>query len=71
MLLEGFQILIIISDIHLMDGICGISISASAFSLFADRQGELAFDATWHVDSIHRSIKEIGILLMGDINGIW
>ena len=29
--------LIIVSDIHLGDGTCGKSISASAFHLFADR----------------------------------
>ena len=67
MLLEGFHILIIISDIHLMDGICGKSISASAFSLFADRLRELAFNASWLIDSTYHPINEIDILLMGDI----
>ena len=70
MLLEGFHILIIISDIHLMDGICGKSISASAYFLFADRLSELAFNASWLVESPYHPNNEINILLMGDINGI-
>jgi hypothetical protein len=59
--------LIIISDIHLMDGTCGKSISASAFALFTDRLRELAFNASWRVDGTYRPIKETDILLMGDI----
>jgi hypothetical protein len=59
--------LIIISDIHLMDGTCGKSIQASAFSLFSDRLKELAMNASWRVDGSYRPIKEIDILLMGDI----
>lgn len=59
--------LIIISDIHLMDGTCGRSISATAFSLFTDRLKELAFNASWRVDGTYRPIKETDIILMGDI----
>ena len=59
--------LVIISDIHLMDGTCGKSISASAFRLFNDRLQELAFNASWHSDGTYHPIQEINILLMGDI----
>lgn len=59
--------LIIISDIHLMDGTCGKSIPPSAFSLFSDRIRELAFNASWRVDGSYRPIQDIDILLMGDI----
>jgi len=59
--------LIIISDIHLMDGTCGKSIQVSAFSLFSDRLKELAMNASWRVDGSYRPIKQIDILLMGDI----
>ncbi len=59
--------LIIISDIHLMDGTCGKSIPVSAFLLFSDRLKELALNASWRVDGKYRPIKEIDILLMGDI----
>jgi UDP-2,3-diacylglucosamine pyrophosphatase LpxH len=65
--LGDFQLLIIISDIHLMDGTCGKSISASAFRLFTDRLLELAFNASWRSDGTYRPIKEINILLLGDI----
>jgi len=59
--------LIIASDIHLGDGTCGKSISDSAFRLFADRLQELAFNASWRSDGVYRPIKEIDILLLGDI----
>ena len=59
--------LIIISDIHLMDGTCGKSISASAFRLFSDRLQELAMNASWREDGTYRPIQEIDILMMGDI----
>ena len=59
--------LVIISDIHLMDGTCGKSIPASAFSLFTDRLIELAFNASWRGDGTYHPIEEIDILLMGDI----
>jgi UDP-2,3-diacylglucosamine pyrophosphatase LpxH len=50
-----------------MDGTCGKSIPASAFSLFSDRLKELTLNASWRVDGRYRPIKEIDILLMGDI----
>jgi hypothetical protein len=59
--------LIIVSDIHLGDGTCGRSISASAFHLFADRLKELAFNASWQSDGTYRPISEVTILMMGDI----
>jgi hypothetical protein len=59
--------LLIVSDIHLADGTCGKSISASAFRLFADRLNELAFNASWRSDGTYQPVKEINILLMGDI----
>ncbi len=59
--------LIIISDIHLGDGTCGKSISASAFRLFADRLQELAFNASWWPDGTYHPIEQIDILMLGDI----
>jgi UDP-2,3-diacylglucosamine pyrophosphatase LpxH len=59
--------LIIISDIHLGDGTCGKSISASAFRLFADRLKELALNASRWSDGTYHPIGQIDILLMGDI----
>lgn len=59
--------LIVVSDIHLGDGTCGKSISASAFHLFADRLQELALNASWRSDGTYQPIKEIAILLLGDI----
>ena len=59
--------LIIVSDIHLGDGTCGKSISASAFRLFNDRLHELAFNASWQPDGSYHPIQEIDILLLGDV----
>ena len=59
--------LIIISDLHLGDGTCGKSISASAFELFADRLRELAKNASWRTDERYKPIDEIDILMLGDI----
>jgi UDP-2,3-diacylglucosamine pyrophosphatase LpxH len=59
--------LIIISDLHLGDGTCGKSISASAFELFADRLRELAKNASWRADERYKPIDEIDILMLGDI----
>jgi hypothetical protein len=59
--------LIIISDIHLMDGTCGKSISASAFRLFSDRLQGMALNASWREDGLYRPIQEIDILMLGDI----
>ncbi|HTX90925.1 MAG TPA: hypothetical protein VMC09_06875 [Anaerolineales bacterium] len=59
--------LLIVSDIHLGDGTCGQSISASAFSLFADRLAELAFNASWRADGSYQPLECIDILMLGDI----
>jgi UDP-2,3-diacylglucosamine pyrophosphatase LpxH len=59
--------LIIASDIHLGDGTCGKTISASAFRLFVERLKELAFNASWRTDGNYRPIEHIDILLLGDI----
>lgn len=59
--------LLIISDVHLGDGTTAKSIPPSAFRLFADRLREMAYFASWRSDGIYRPIKEIDLLLMGDI----
>jgi UDP-2,3-diacylglucosamine pyrophosphatase LpxH len=59
--------LVIISDLHLTDGTCGKSISVEAFTLFADRLEELAFNASWRADGHYRPVSEINVLLLGDI----
>ncbi len=65
--LQETIMLIIISDLHLTDGSCGKSISASAFDLFATRLKELALNASWRADDTYRPLEEIDILLLGDI----
>jgi hypothetical protein len=59
--------LIIISDLHLTDGTCGRSISDSLFQLFVDRLKELVMHASRRANDSYRPIREVDILLMGDI----
>ena len=59
--------LIIISDLHLGDSTCGKSISSDAFYVFAERLDEMAMRASWRSDGSYKPIKEINILLLGDI----
>ena len=59
--------LIIVSDLHLVDGTSGTPITAGAFKLFADRINELASSASWRSDDTYRPLEGIDIILMGDI----
>lgn len=59
--------LIIMSDVHLGDGTCGASISASAFRLLAERIRELAYHASFRADGSYRPLESIDLLLLGDI----
>ena len=59
--------LIIVSDLHLMDGTSGTPITAGAFKLFADRINELASSASWRKNETYKPLEGIDILLMGDI----
>ena len=58
---------IIVSDLHLVDGSSGKSITAGAFKIFADRVTELATSASWRTNGRYRPIESIDILLLGDI----
>jgi len=59
--------LIIASDIHLVDGTCAKSISPSAFYLFEDRLRQTAYQASWRKDNTYHPIDGIDLVLMGDI----
>ena len=59
--------LIILSDLHLTDGTCGVSISPDAFYVFTERLDEMAMRASWREDGSYQPIDEIKILLLGDI----
>jgi UDP-2,3-diacylglucosamine pyrophosphatase LpxH len=60
-------LLIIISDLHLVDGSSGKSITAGVFKLFADRVTELAISASWRSNGRYRPLESIDIILLGDI----
>jgi len=60
-------LLVIVSDLHLVDGTCTQPVSAAAFQQFADRLNELAVSASWRGDQTYRPLEAMDILLLGDI----
>ncbi len=59
--------LIIVSDLHLVDGTSGKPITPGAFKLFSNRINELATSASWRSDLTYHPLESIDILLLGDI----
>ncbi|MCE9645554.1 MAG: hypothetical protein K8S20_06100 [Chloroflexi bacterium] len=59
--------LFIVSDLHLGDGTTANSISPSAFQVFAKRLQETAYFASWNKDGRYAPIRDIHVILMGDI----
>lgn len=59
--------LVIINDTHLTDGISGGTVRAGAFRVFAEELSDLAYDASWRPDGRYEPIKELHLLLLGDI----
>ena len=59
--------LAIISDLHLTDGTTGTKAAASAFHGFANRLSDLAMQASWRADGYYRPIKQLDLLLLGDV----
>jgi len=59
--------LVIISDLHLTDGTSGTTISARAFKIFRERLREMAYEASWRDGGAYQPIKQIDLLLLGDI----
>jgi len=59
--------LVIISDTHLSDGSSGNTVRAGAFRIFAQELSDLAYDASKRTDGRYEPIKELHLLLLGDI----
>ncbi len=59
--------LFIISDLHLGDGTTAKSIAPSAFQVFARRLQETAYFASWRKDGRYKPIREVNVILMGDV----
>ena len=59
--------LFIISDLHLGDGTTAKSIASSAFQVFARRLQETAYFASWRKDGRYKPIREVNVILMGDV----
>lgn len=59
--------LVIISDTHLTDGSSGHTVDAGAFRIFEDELRDLAYDASKRADGRYEPIKELHLLLLGDI----
>jgi UDP-2,3-diacylglucosamine pyrophosphatase LpxH len=59
--------LVIISDLHLIDGTIGVPVAEKTFSLFASRLRELAYQASWRSSGKYKPVDSVDILLLGDI----
>lgn len=61
--------LVIISDLHLTDGLSGETIRKNAFLTLRQRIKNLAYEASWRTGGTwtYQPIEEIHILLLGDI----
>lgn len=59
--------LVVASDIHLLDETVGVVVSDKTFSLFANRLRELAYRASWRARDRYQPVSAVNILLLGDI----
>jgi UDP-2,3-diacylglucosamine pyrophosphatase LpxH len=59
--------LVVVSDIHLFDETIGVVVAGKTFSLFASRLRELAYQASMRPDGRYEPVRELDILLLGDI----
>jgi UDP-2,3-diacylglucosamine pyrophosphatase LpxH len=66
-MLEGFAMLVIVSDLHLNDGTAGALLDAGAAELFTDRVCELAYRACWRADGSYQPIQRLDLVLLGDV----
>jgi UDP-2,3-diacylglucosamine pyrophosphatase LpxH len=59
--------LVVASDIHLSDETVGVAVSEKTFSLFASRLRELAYQASWRMGGRYEPVRQVDIVLLGDI----
>lgn len=59
--------LVIVSDLHLTDGSSGMTVSAGAFQIFAERLQEMAAAASWRAEGTYRPVERIDLVLLGDV----
>ena len=59
--------LVIISDLHLLDNRVGTSIRNRAFRIFKERLSDAAYDASRRSSKKYVPIKEVDLVLLGDI----
>ncbi len=59
--------LVIISDLHLTDGTSGTTIRDKAFRVLRRRLSDLAYDASYRKSGRYRPVKEVNLVLLGDI----
>ena len=59
--------LVIISDLHLTDGTSGETIGSHAFKIFRERIRNLAYEASWRSNGKYVPLKELDIILLGDV----
>ena len=59
--------LVVVSDLHLMDGTGGTRISPGAFHLLMERMEDMALRASCRADGGYRPVDRIDLLMLGDV----
>ncbi|MBI1249002.1 hypothetical protein GC197_14310 [bacterium] len=59
--------LVVLSDLHLTDGTSCETLDSGAFRIFSERLQDMAVRASWRSDGSYRPIKEIDLVLLGDV----
>ena len=59
--------IVIVSDLHLTDGSSGETIEEGAFRVFRERLRDLVYDASKRVDGRYEPIRQVDVILLGDI----
>ncbi len=59
--------LVLISDLHLTDASCGVSLPTGAVDVFVSRLNECALQASWRADGRYKPVERIDLVLLGDI----
>ena len=59
--------IVVISDLHLTDRTSGETIKEGAFRVFRERLCDMAYDASWRENKKYKPIKELHLILLGDI----
>src|SRR5262245_39082431 len=64
---RDWNMLVLISDLHISDGSTGAILDPGAIELLTDRLCDLAYRASWRTDGTYQPIERIDLVLLGDV----